>query len=293
MTPVTHSLVQLNVAVILLGGTTLFAKLISLPAQTITLYRAMIGFVALALFIWLSKTGFRLKNRREYVMMGIAGLLVGLHWVSFFHSIQISSVAVGILSLYTFPVITSFIEPVIDKQPIRFASIAKALTIFFGISLMISEFEMSNRITMGVIWGVLSAIVFSLRNILVRKKLAHIPGTVAMAYQLFVMVFMLLPFSSFSWNLNTDHRLILLIVLGVMFTAVPHVLMVLSFRNLTVTTASLIMCLHPFYSIVFAMFVLAEVPDTNVVAGGIIVVSVAIYEAVRVSLKRNMGRFNQ
>jgi len=286
MTPITQSLVQLNSAVILLGGTTLFAKLISLPAQTITLYRAVIGFVALALFIRLSKTGYRLKNGQEYLLMGIAGILVGLHWVTFFHSIQISSVAVGILSLYTFPVITSFIEPLIDRQPIRIASIAKALIIFFGISLMISEFEMSNEITMGIIWGVISAIFFSLRNIMVRKKLAHIPGTVAMAYQLFVMVFMLLPFSSFSLNLYADNRLILLVVLGILFTAVPHVLMVLSFRNLTVTTASLIMCLHPFYSIVFAIIVLAEFPDNNVIAGGIIVVSVAIYESVRVSLKK-------
>ena len=66
MTPITQSLVQLNSAVILLGGTTLFAKLISLPAQTITLYRAVIGFVALALFIRMSKTGYRLKNGQEY-----------------------------------------------------------------------------------------------------------------------------------------------------------------------------------------------------------------------------------
>ena len=176
-----------------------------------------------------------------------------------------------------------------DRQTIRIASIAMALIIFIGISLMVSEYEISNRVTVGVIWGVLSAVVFSLRNILIRKKLAHIPGTVAMAYQLSVMVFMLLPFSSFSWNLVADHRLILLIVLGILFTAVPHVLMVLSFRNLTVTTASLIMCLHPFYAIVFAVFVLAEFPDTSVVAGGIIVVSVAIYESVRVSLNKKYG----
>ena len=288
MTPITQNLIQLNVAVILLGGTTLFAKLISLPAQTITLYRAVVGFVALAIFVRLSKTDFRLKNGREYILMSIVGILLGLHWASFFHAIQISSVAVGILSLYTFPVITSFMEPLMDRQTIQIASIAKALIIFIGISLMVSEYEISNRVMAGVIWGVLSAVAFSLRNILVRKKLAHIPGTVAMAYQLLVMVFMLLPFSSFSWNLYADHRLILLIVLGILFTAVPHVFMVLSFRNLTVTTASLIMCLHPFYAIVFAVFVLAEFPDTSVVAGGIIVVSVAIYEAARVSLKKKI-----
>ncbi len=72
MTPVTQSLFQLNIAVILLGGTTLFAKLISLPAQTITLYRAIIGFLALALYIGLSRTDFRLKNGTEYLSMATA-----------------------------------------------------------------------------------------------------------------------------------------------------------------------------------------------------------------------------
>ena len=287
MTPVAQSLIQLNFAVILLGGTTLFAKLISLPAHSITFYRAVIGFIGLVFFIYLSKTGYQLNNRKEYLLMGIAGLLVGLHWVTFFHSIQISSVAVGILSLYTFPIITSFIEPLVEKRPIGLGSIVKALIIFIGICLMIPEFEASNRITMGVIWGVFSAVVFSIRNIMVRKTLAHIPGTVTMAYQLFVMVLMLLPFLSHSWNLCTNNHLILLIVLGILFTAVPHVLMVLSFRNLTVTTASLIMCLHPFYSIVFAMIILTEIPNINVIGGGLVVIGVSIYETVRVGFYKN------
>ncbi len=290
MIPIAKSLAQLNVAVLLLGGTTLFAKLISLPAQTITLYRALIGFISLALFIKLSKTDFRLKSGNDYFLIGIAGILVGFHWVTFFHSVQISSVAVGILSLYTFPVITTFLEPLIERQPIRMGGIAKALIIFIGILLMIPEFEVSNRITMGVIWGVISASVFSLRNIMVRKKLGHIPGTVTMAYQLFIIFFMLLPFSSFSWNLNVDNRLILLFVLGIIFTAVPHVLMVSSFRNLTISTASLIMCLHPFYSIIFAFILLAELPEIHVVTGGIIVTSVALYEGIRVSLKKKLKR---
>lgn len=62
MTPVTQSLLQLNIAVMLLGGTTLFAKLISLPAQTITLHRAIIRFLTLALYIGLSRTDIRLKE---------------------------------------------------------------------------------------------------------------------------------------------------------------------------------------------------------------------------------------
>jgi hypothetical protein len=45
-------------------------------------------------------------------------------------------------------------------------------------------------------------------------------------------------------------------------------------------------CLHPFYSIVFAIILLAELLDKNVVAGGIIVISVAIYAAARVSLNK-------
>jgi len=287
MHPVTKSLVQLNTAVLLLGGTTLFAKLISLPAHAITFYRSVAGVLALAVFIKFTKTGFRLSGRSETILMIAAGALLGLHWVALFHAIQISSVAIGILSLYTFPVITAILEPLAEKKRPRTRNLIPALIVFAGIVLITPDIRPSNPIAIGVMWGLISAGLFSVRNILVRKKLSHISGSLAMCYQMLVTCVLLVPLATPAAGLLQDNRLILLVVLGIFFTALPHVLIVASLRNLTATTFSLIACLHPLYSILLAMAVLSEFPSARVLGGGAIIISMAVYESVRVSLKNN------
>lgn len=285
MTPVSKSLVQLNTAVILLGGTTLFAKLVSLPAHTITFYRAAFGFFSLLVFILMTGTRSRLADSREVALMTAAGLLMGLHWVSFFHAIQVSSVAVGIVSMYTYPVITALLEPLTAGRLPRAENLICSLMVFSGILLIIPDYNTTNPVTSGTLWGILSALLFSMRNILLRRKLSHIPGSVAMGYQLVVICVLLAPFSNPAVALSADNRLVLLLVLGIVFTALPHALIVSSLRNLTATTFSLIACLHPLYSIFLAMVLLSEFPTARMIGGGLIILAVAVYEAARVGMK--------
>jgi drug/metabolite transporter (DMT)-like permease len=279
--PIRKSLLQINICVLLLGGTSLFAKLISLPADAITLFRSVFGFLALAALILATHNSLRLKSREDYALVVVTGLLTGGHWVTFFHAIQISTVAVGILALYTFPAITSFLEPLIEREKIRADNMILAGVVFFGILLMIPEFELSNRTTAGILWGLASAALFSFRNILVRKKLCHLSSMTTMCYQLVVISAMLLPFVPLKYNLVAEHRLDLLLLLGIVFTAAPHILLVDSLRHLKAATASLILCLHPMYSIVFAAFLISEVPEPKVMAGGLLIIGVSVYESIR------------
>ena len=89
-----------------------------------------------------------------------------------------------------------------------------------------------------------------------------------MCYQLVIISMMLLPFVSFQENLLIDNRLSLLLLLSVLFTATPHVLLVASLRYLKAATASLILCLHPVYSILFAAMLIYEIPSLKVILGG-------------------------
>ena len=274
------SLFQINVCVLLLGGTSLFAKLISLPADGITLFRSIFGSLALAVLIWATRTSFRLESGKDYTFVILTGLLTGGHWVTFFYAIQISTVAVGILSLYTFPIITSFLEPLFEKERIRSSNLLRAAIVFAGILLMIQQFELSNRITLGALCGLVSAALFSIRNILVRRKLSHLSGMTTMCYQLIVVSFMLLPIAPFEYSLFIDNRLPLLLLLGFVFTALPHVLLVTSLHHIKAATASLILCLHPMYSIIFAALLISEVPSPRVILGGLLIVSISVYESI-------------
>lgn len=109
-----------------------------------------------------------------------------LKWspITYFHAIQISTVAVGIISLYTFPIMTSFLEPLFDREMVQFGNIIRAAIVFAGILLIVPKFELSNQTTAGVLWGLVSAALFSVRNITVRKKLGHLSSITVMCYQL-------------------------------------------------------------------------------------------------------------
>jgi drug/metabolite transporter (DMT)-like permease len=159
---------------------------------------------------------------------------------------------------------TSFLEPLLDHERIRFGNIVLAAIAFVGILLIVPDFELSNQATEGVLWGLASAALFSIRNITVKKKLGHLSSLTTMCYQLFIISIMLLPFVSFQENLMIDNRLWLLVLLSVLFTASPHVLLVASFRCLKAARASIILCLHPLYSILFAGTLISEIPSFKV-----------------------------
>jgi len=142
MTSVNKGLLQINICVILLGGTALFAKLISLPADSITFFRSIIGGLVLVAIMIVTHSPFRLQSPKDYWMIIFTGLLTAGHWVAYFHAIQISTVAIGILSLYTFPIMTALIEPLFDRETIRLGSIIRTIIGFVGILLIIPNFRL-------------------------------------------------------------------------------------------------------------------------------------------------------
>ncbi len=285
MNPEKQSLIQINIAVILFGGTTLFSKLISLPAANITFFRAVVGCSVLLIFILLCKEKLRLQNKQEYFWMLIIGLVMGIHWVAFFHSMQVSTIAIGIVSMYTFPVMTALIEPLVEKSKYRISDFICAGAVLAGIVMIVPEFTLQNDVVMGLLWGCVAAAGLTARNIIVRKKLKHISSIVCMGYQLLITFLMLLPFISFEYDLLADNRLLYLVLLGIFFTAIPHSLIVASLKNLRATTVGLISCMQPFYSIVIAALVIGEFPKENVIIGGVIIIATALYESKRATKK--------
>jgi len=108
MTSHKEGLLSIHTSVLILGGTALFSKLIHLTAIEITLVRSIFAVLAIALYILFLKENLLLKNWHDYLIALLLGLFLGSHWVTFFHAMQVSSIAIGIIALYTYPVITVF-----------------------------------------------------------------------------------------------------------------------------------------------------------------------------------------
>lgn len=271
-------MVAVHSAVFLFGITALFSKLIKLSALEITLLRSVFAIIALWLVMRYQGQRLKLNSRRDYAIALLLGVLLSIHWVTYFHAMQVSSVVVGVISLFTFPVITVFLEPIFHGGRPHFTDVLSALVMLFGIYLLVPGFSLDNHVTLGVLWGILSALLFSLRNIIQSRYFADYPAKQALLYQVTITFFLLLPFGAETVPQVGHTQWLQLVVLGVIFTALPHTLFAFGLRYFRAKTASLIACLQVVYATVFAGLILGEWPSLVTALGGLIVVLAAMYE---------------
>lgn len=274
-----RSLLSVHIAILFLGGTGLFSKLIGLPAVDIIAYRGILAAATLFILLWITNGKIRIKNTKHVMLMTLLGILLGIHWVSYFYSMQVSGVAVGMVALFTYPVMTVFIEPLFHGEKPKLKDVICGLVMLAGVSLIVPEFSTTNDITLGVGWGVFSALFFSLRNVLQKHYLSEYGGLTSMLYQGLFAGLVALPFITLPTSDVTAKDWLLLIMLGTIFTALPHSLFANSLKYLKAKSVSLIASLQPMYGAVFAFLILSEQPSISTILGGIVILGAATYES--------------
>jgi drug/metabolite transporter (DMT)-like permease len=266
-----QSLVEIHVAVVLFGLAGLFGKWLFLSPLIIVLGRVFFASLALLLFFLLSKQNMRISPTQNNTIFILLGFILAVHWAAFFQSIQISTVAVGLLSYSSFPVFTAFLEPLFFKEKIEMSTIFYALLCVVGIFLIIPRFDLNNSVYQGVLWGLFAGFTFSILAILNRKLSQRYSSLLITFYQDFWATLFLLPFF-FIMKPRLDNRdILLLLILGIFCTALSHSLFIKGMRHIKAQTAAIISSLEPVYGIIMALLILKEVPSLRTILGGIVI----------------------
>lgn len=271
------ALLQVHASVFLFGLSGLFGKFLALPATVIVLGRTGFAALALGLVLALGRTTIRLRSAKDLLGMALLGALLAFHWVSFFNSIQLATVAVGLLTFSSFPVFVTLLEPLLFKTPWRWRDGAIALLVVIGVALVIPDYRLGSATTLGAIWGLLSGLSFALLQLL-NKGYRQRYGAVAIAFyqNLFAWLSLLAIAPLGSLALSTGD-MGLLLILGVLCTAVAHTLFIESLAVLRTQTASVISALEPLYGIVLAALLLGEVPNLRTLLGGSLIVGTTVW----------------
>lgn len=273
-------LLSVHLAVLLFGIAGLFGKWILLPATIIVLGRVVFASISLVGFLKLKNEAILVSKKDLLTFIGL-GLLLAIHWVTFFQSIQIASVAIGLLSFSTFPIFTTFLEPLWFKEKLHWKDILIALITFLGIGLIVEDFDLENSNTLGVLVGIISGFTFALISLLNRKLVGNYSSRQVALHQdiwaaVFLVPFLLIEDYSFNWN-----NLGLLLILGIIFTALAHSLFIEGLKKVKTQTASIIACLEPVYGIIFAFLFLSEMPNSMEILGGVIILSMALLKTIK------------
>ena len=268
---------QIHLAVLLFGGAGLFGKLIQMSSGGIVLGRAFWG----AFFILLIKNSFNVsfkpKTTKDLFVFCLLGVILAFHWVAFFESIQLSSVAIGVLTFSTFPIFTSLLEPFVDKEKIKLNNLILSAITFVGVALVLPSFDIQDEYTQGALWGVASGASFAVLALISKHMIKNYSANTVSFYQNSVASMILMPFFIVDVIVGSYQDWLYLIVLGVIFTAIEHTLFNHSMKGMKAQTASLITCLEPLYAILLAWILLNEVPTFRMFIGGLIILTVTIY----------------
>lgn len=278
---------ELNLAILFISTSGVLGRYISIPPPLTIWWRCVFATLIIGLFCYFKKINLKISTTKDLKLIIVSGLFFGTHWVTYFYALQLSNVAIGMLSLFTYPVITALLEPLFFKTKFNSIHIFLGLLILIGIYFLTPEFNFENNYTKGILFGFISSIFYSLRNILLKKKVHNYDGSMLMFYQMLVLALILWP-TFFIFNANpTTNEWSAIVLLALVTTALGHTLFIRSFKNFSVSSASIMSSIQPVYGILLGIFFLHEVPSVNTIIGGILIISTVIIESIQ-SNKRTL-----
>lgn len=256
------------------------------PEQTI-FFRALLALFFIYLVCRFKQYNLKLEKDSDVLRVLWCGLCFGIHWVTYFYALQLSSVAIGMLSIYTYPVITSFLGPILLKRSFERAHFGLGALVITGVYFLVPEINFSNQHFIAVCLGVLSAFFYAIRNIMIKPKVEKYNGSVLMMYQLLVISLVLAPVMYFTNIKQTLTALPGIVFLALITTTLGHTLLLNSFKHFSVTTASIMSSVQPVYGILMGMLFLAEFPAWHTFLGGALILSAVVIENIRTFKKPN------
>ena len=266
MTP-RRALLGLHIGALAFGLTGVFGKLALAAPLVIVFGRALFAVLSLLLLAWRH----RRPGWRQLVLLAGGGLLLGSHWLTFFHAVKLSGVAVATLGFASFPAFTVLLEGLLFRERIRGTEWLTLLLVSAGLLLVTPQFELASAQTTGLLWAVLSGLLFALLSVANRASVKGIHPFQAALWQNLTIALCLLPL---AWSALPQVRpldWLWLGLLGVFCTAIAHSLFVASLSVLKARNAALIFALEPVYGIAVAWWLFDEQPTLRMAAGGALI----------------------
>lgn len=288
---------ELHLAVLLFGLTAILGDLIQLTALVLVWWRVLLTSGSFLPFV---RAGELIKDLGRPMFWRFAGIgvLVALHWVTFYGAIKLSNASICLICMATTSFFTAFLEPIIVKRPFRWYELLLGLLVIPGMALVVSNIEV------GMIWGVVagltSAFLAATFAIFNKKYIKdHHPTRItflelgsAWVFLTVILGFMLisgqevgalLPEGWLDW--------VYLLILAFLCTNLAYTLSLRALRHISAFAANLTINLEPVYGIILAWLLLNEQDELSPgFYWGVVIILLAVFSYPLI--RRVMSRSN-
>ncbi len=277
---------MMHLAVLLYGLTGILGKEISLSGPPLVWYRMGITLLSILFFrsVWRHLPQL---SRREIGQFAGIGVLMAIHWVTFFESIKLSNVSVALSALSTTAFLTSMLEPLVFRKKIQPVEVVMGLIVIAGLAL-IFRFTPSGMYA-GMFVGLFSALVVALASVWnksVMSKAASVYPVLLVEFAAgWLLLSLLMPlFLQSGYGdgnmVPTGRDWVLLLVLALACTTLAYSLNMKALQHLTAFASNLLINLEPVYAILIAAWLYKEYEELHAgfyVGTAIILAAVALY----------------
>ncbi len=287
---------HLHILVFIAGFTAILGELISINAVSLVWYRMIIASVLMFAFIRFRRIKIQvpLKSKLKFLL---AGVIIALHWITFFEAIRQSNVSITLAMFSTGAFFASFIEPLFYKRRLLWYEIVFGAIVIIGVYLITqSEIKYIN----GILLGILSALLSTLFAVINGQFIKQHQATVISFYEfisgvVFISIFILIfkdGFSSEFFTLSSQDWIYLFILASVC-TAYAFIGSIMVMRYISPYTVILTYNLEPLYGIILAviLFPKTEIMSSQFYYGAFLVLATVLAESIvrnRLNKKKQM-----
>ncbi|MEY4603590.1 MAG: hypothetical protein RIT43_882 [Bacteroidota bacterium] len=271
--------------ILIWGFTGILGKLIHLDAYILVWYRLWIAIVGLGIYLLIRRHDFRISHSDLLKLIG-TGFVVGLHWMTFYKSIELSTASLGILCLSTTTLHVTWLEPLIIKKRFSLIEFILGLIVIFGIYFVANDFDSKEYEALK--YGLISALLAALFSVFNARLSQEISPPKMSFYELLSAFCLLSIILFFSDKLNgnllemNSSDALWLGFLGLICTSFAFLASIEVVKRLGAFTASLSINLEPVYTIILAIVILHEneLLSNKFYIGATLIVLVVIANAV-------------
>jgi drug/metabolite transporter (DMT)-like permease len=256
----TKSYFKLHWIVFIWGFTAVLGRLITLDAMPLVWFRMLFAVVFIFIYNKFTKTSIRLP-KKVILKFLVAGLVIALHWFTFFRAIKVSNVSITLACLSTGAFFTSIIEPIFFKKKIIWYEIFFGLLVVVGLSII---FKVEGNYIEGIVLALISAFLSACFAVINSKFVVNYEPKVISFYELFggVLFFSIFLFGTSSFNSEffqlSINDFLYLLVLSSVCTAYAFIASTSVMKFLSPYTVMLTINLEPIYGILLAVLIFKE-----------------------------------
>ena len=254
------SYLHLHLIVFIWGFTAVLGALITLDALPLVWFRMLFAVGFIAVFLIYKKIPLRISTKTALQFL-FAGLIIALHWFTFFKAIKISNISVTLACLSTGAFFTSLLEPILYGKKIVWYEVFFGLLVVFGLYII---FNVEGNYFSGMLIALSSAFLSALFAVINSKFVKEHDPILISFYELsggvVFFTFLLLFSHSFSttfFSLSAKD-LMYLMILSSVCTAYAFIASTSIMKFLSPYTVMLTINLEPIYGIILAVLVFKQ-----------------------------------